>query len=367
MGFLTGALTAASGAMRGKAMADERFASEEQQRLQQERQARQDAMQREMQAASLQAMQQQQQRQTQQDQRSAYEGGYRTQVDATQMGDALAPAAMTQSDGIGGGIASAMRSVGQYGQYVQRAAKSTPAFTMGGKGMAKVGESLAEQSARMSAGQRRGERLEDYEHQMKRDETQAGVRAAERSEDRDFTRSENAKSRAATMAGITARLSGGGADPLKTLPAGVAQSVVSQNAALAQLDELEHSIGSDGKHLGLENFAGNTLANLFDAKGAPIRAMIANIGSLTYLDRSGAAVTPSEDERLKPLVPKSTDSPEVVQQKLTRLRAHIARERDMTGEYYQQQGYAVPRGPQQPIAGGDTAYSPGNPFAGGRR
>lgn len=64
------------------------------------------------------------------------------------------------------------------------------------------------------------------------------------------------------------------------------------------------------------------LAWLQEAVGAAspeavsLRASLANIGSEEMLRRSGAAVTPSEFERLRPFIPSKNDPEEVLSEKL---------------------------------------------------
>lgn len=132
--------------------------------------------------------------------------------------------------------------------------------------------------------------------------------------------------------------------PAKTLPMGEVDKLSSQGAAVAQLDDVERILANPGKaNTGLlPNIFGQRAANIMNPQGAEMRAAIANISSLTYLDRSGAAVTPSEDARLSPLVPKDTDDPAVALVKLRKLRDHIKREQATVSDYYEQQGYAVP-------------------------
>lgn len=63
-----------------------------------------------------------------------------------------------------------------------------------------------------------------------------------------------------------------------------------------------------------------------DPEGVPARAALADIGSLIIHDRSGAAVTVSEYPRLKPFVPKVTDTYDTVVKKLNRMAEIIDEE-----------------------------------------
>jgi hypothetical protein len=56
------------------------------------------------------------------------------------------------------------------------------------------------------------------------------------------------------------------------------------------------------------------------------RASIADIGSLTIRDRSGAAVSAAEFPRIRPFIPSETDTPQAARVKLARMRQIIAEE-----------------------------------------
>jgi hypothetical protein len=321
--------------MQGQQQADERNYQIEQDRLNRERQRQLDERSQVMMDAQLQAMREASERaaadrtrQGEMDQRNAYESGYRGTEDAQRMGDALAPlkaaSALPNMQILGG--------LGNYGEAVQQDARK-PAITVGGRGMSRVAESDNDRAARIAAQQRAGERMEDRQYSTQRDE-------------RNFEQQKILADRqqAATLAAIRARDSQP-AQPLRTLPMGTVDQINSQDSALAQLNEIETLLSAPTAKSsmgGWPNVLGSGIANRLDGKGTPLRAAIANIGSLTYLDRSGAAVTPSEDERLAPLVPRDTDPADVALAKLQKLRAHIARERAGVADYYQQQGYAIP-------------------------
>jgi hypothetical protein len=77
-----------------------------------------------------------------------------------------------------------------------------------------------------------------------------------------------------------------------------------------------------------------------DPEGVNTRAYIADLGSMIVHDRSGAAVTASEMPRLKPFIPKSTDTAEAVQDKLKRFIRAFEQENNLYNETYgKEQGY----------------------------
>lgn len=300
------------------------------------------AIRREMQAAQVEQMraareerERQAAREMQMDRRTAADRGEAPVEQVRAAGTNMAGA-------FGGGNALADVGTKAMGGMLAQQAK-TPTYEIGGTGYVKAGPSLAERSAEMQAKQRSAEQ-----------NAAQIARREEREADQRFTMGENEKNRRATMAQINARMSDPAASqpqPAKTLPMGEVDKLSSQANAVAQLDELERELsqpqakGSMGLY---PNLAGQRIANIVDKKGAGVRASIANISSLTYLDRSGAAVTPSEDARLAPLVPRADDPQDVALVKLKKLRAHIERERATVSDYYQQQGYALPQGRPAP-------------------
>ena len=75
---------------------------------------------------------------------------------------------------------------------------------------------------------------------------------------------------------------------------------------------------------------GERFSQFNDPKGVAFRALIGRIGGILIKDTSGAAVSASEDARLKKWVPVSTDTPAAARSKLLNLINAI-------GEY--QQGF----------------------------
>lgn len=117
---------------------------------QQQRQQRQDAMAQEMQVASLGAMRDTaarnaslDQRQAAGDARSDYEGGYRAAPDVAALGSAMtAPGAQQTAGWDGTDMTSVLHGMAQMGADLQQQAQGPAAFTRGGVGMVKSGESL---------------------------------------------------------------------------------------------------------------------------------------------------------------------------------------------------------------------------------
>lgn len=117
------------------------------------------------------------------------------------------------------------------------------------------------------------------------------------------------------------------------------------NAALTELERYPDAVGA-------KRMAPEPVNSRLDPKGVPVRAAIANVGSMLTLMRSGGAVSDGEFERIGPFIPKASDSAATVRMKLRYLADWIERK--------QGGGMMAPDVPQ----GG---YSPDNPFAGGGR
>lgn len=80
--------------------------------------------------------------------------------------------------------------------------------------------------------------------------------------------------------------------------------------------------------------------NRTDPKGAKFRALIGQIGGIMIKEISGAAVSLSEDDRLKKWIPFSTDSPSTIRDKLSNLKREIAqRNAAMDSTYSEDQGF----------------------------
>lgn len=68
---------------------------------------------------------------------------------------------------------------------------------------------------------------------------------------------------------------------------------------------------------------GDEVMQYIDPKGIDARALVANVGSQVFHDRSGANVTMSEAPRLKPFIPSVNDKPEIVVKKLRLLQQEV--------------------------------------------
>lgn len=99
--------------------------------------------------------------------------------------------------------------------------------------------------------------------------------------------------------------------------------------------------------------------NISDPKGTSFRALIGQIGGIIIKDISGAAVSATEDARLAKWVPKVTDSPQTIRDKLNNLKREInQRNSAMEDTFTEDQGYR-PRtgGARAPVGAAPAAPS----------
>lgn len=124
----------------------------------------------------------------------------------------------------------------------------------------------------------------------------------------------------------TGAASSGSAAMMKARAANVSQLAIIDDA----LKELDAHPSSVGLLRGLP-MIGDILDPRVDPEGDAARAQIANIGSLTIHDRSGAAVSLQEFPRLAPFIPGIKDPPQTIRTKLQKLREAIQIETQAMG------------------------------------
>lgn len=121
----------------------------------------------------------------------------------------------------------------------------------------------------------------------------------------------------------------------RDMPASMVEKFAQNRVTLAKIDKAMDVVDRYPDAFGLANKLGDTIRQRTDPKGIEGRALIADIAGQKIHDRSGAAVTVGEAERLKPYVPNVTDTPETVKQKLALFRQEYAA---MQGELAQGRG-----------------------------
>lgn len=111
------------------------------------------------------------------------------------------------------------------------------------------------------------------------------------------------------------------ASKLKDVPPTVNAKIIEGQQGLTNIDSAIKAVQANKGAFGLTNaipFVERMRQG--DAQGVDARAQVANIGSLTLHDRSGAAVSASEFPRLAPFIPSSSDSPEAIVTKLQKMK-----------------------------------------------
>jgi len=129
-------------------------------------------------------------------------------------------------------------------------------------------------------------------------------------------------------AGAPAVVPAGVKPPPKEMPASVVEKMAQNNVTLSKIDRAMEVVDKYPGAFGLWNKLGDTVRQRTDPEGVEGRAMIADIAGQKIHDRSGAAVTVGEAERLKPYVPNVTDAPDVVKRKLSLFRQEYAAMQD---------------------------------------
>ena len=104
---------------------------------------------------------------------------------------------------------------------------------------------------------------------------------------------------------------------------------------------VEGQVG-DADATGLKGYVPDVILQRWDEVGVPTRAAIGNIGSLRIKQRSGGAVPAAEMERLKPFVPKETDSPATAKTKLTQFVNEYVKMMKEDLAYFENAGRKVP-------------------------
>lgn len=158
---------------------------------------------------------------------------------------------------------------------------------------------------------------------------------------------------------------------LKDVPADVLKKVGENKGALGNIDNLIANLKTEVKreeetgdsHLGGWNYLGDTIRQRTDPEGVPLRAAIANISGQVIHDRSGAAVTVGEMERLKPFLPAPTDDTATALKKAETLRGMLGDEmrayNSMFGPDYGYKGLTPQGGGGPPVPSGQPARQAG--------
>lgn len=137
---------------------------------------------------------------------------------------------------------------------------------------------------------------------------------------------------------------GGPADKstiLKPVPPANTTAFIENNNAIDKINNAIDVINNTpDSSFGLKNIAGDTVMQRIDPKGVNARSAIAGIAGQKYHDISGAAVSASEAERLKPYIPSAQDTKANVLKKLENMKREYANTNNLIqGQFNESQGY----------------------------
>jgi hypothetical protein len=136
---------------------------------------------------------------------------------------------------------------------------------------------------------------------------------------------------------------GGPADKqekLKPIPPQINTAIITNQQSIQKLEDGLQLLKNNPDAVGIKGGLPQYIVNRTNPEGIPVRAAIADIGSLVLHDRSGAAVTASEEPRLLPFIPTPSDTAESAKTKLTRMLKYAREQQEaLKGTYSQDQGY----------------------------
>ena len=150
---------------------------------------------------------------------------------------------------------------------------------------------------------------------------------------------------------------GGPADKqekLKPIPANINTAISTNDMSIKRIQEALDLIKKNPDAIGLKNLLPGQALDRMDPKGVAARSAIGDIGSLVIHERSGAAVSASEMQRLN-FIPTPTDRADNAKTKLeAMLRYAKLNQQGLTETYAEDQGYK----PNPTISGKNSAPPP---------
>lgn len=127
----------------------------------------------------------------------------------------------------------------------------------------------------------------------------------------------------------------------KEVPAKIVDGIMDMRETARKIKLAQELIEDEDAQQGVGVVQGNVLPDIvLNEKAQQLRALLADLGSAKVLERSGAAVTASEEARLKPYVPRPGDSEEVIRTKLKNFfREYTGRMSDIELFFSPDRGY----------------------------
>lgn len=140
-------------------------------------------------------------------------------------------------------------------------------------------------------------------------------------------------------------------EKLKPIPANINTAISTNDMSIRRIQEALDLIKKNPDAIGLKNLLPGQALDRMDPKGVAARSAIGDIGSLVIHERSGAAVSASEMQRLN-FIPTPTDRADNAKTKLeAMLRYAKLNQQGLTETYAEDQGYK----PNPTISGKNSA------------
>ena len=121
--------------------------------------------------------------------------------------------------------------------------------------------------------------------------------------------------------------------PINAPPATI-RSVIEKDEFAQEIRDTIAELKAHPDAIGYKTVVGQKALQELNPAGVKARAMLAKVGTREYHEVSGAAVTPSEDNRFKPYVPNMMDSADAAITKLEQMEKTLVSENQATREAY---------------------------------
>jgi hypothetical protein len=120
----------------------------------------------------------------------------------------------------------------------------------------------------------------------------------------------------------------------KAIPPQIITAIITNDQSVRKIQDALALLEQNKDAVGLKGSLPQAILNRADPKGIATRAAVADIGSLVLHDRSGAAVTASEEPRLLPFIPVPADPYEAAKVKLQRMLKYAKEQQDALKQTY---------------------------------
>ena len=109
---------------------------------------------------------------------------------------------------------------------------------------------------------------------------------------------------------------------------------VENNKSLKAIDDAIAEVKKNPKAFGYQNALGDTISQRLDPKGVGSRASVMGVSAIKRHDISGAAIAASEAPNLVPFIPSTSDTPDAIIDKLTKMKGEFQSVNDQIGQMY---------------------------------